>query len=81
MLFEFFHAILRFFIKKASELNAQAIANKHNLTRHIESVYKKSGFLEFGYCGHKEKRRDDINTHVKNNHNKHNCAGIGSVPM
>ena len=46
------------------------LANRNLLERHILSAHSKERLLECNFCDHKDSRKDNMKTHVKNNHSQ-----------
>ena len=46
------------------------LANKNLLARHIISAHSKERLFECDFCDHKDNRKDNMKTHVKNNHSQ-----------
>ena len=44
------------------------LANRFKLMRHVQTVHNKSKQFQCEYCEHRDKRSDNMKTHIRKNH-------------
>ena len=57
-------------LKVSCQKCPKVLSNKHKLAMHNQTAHSKVKPFECKFCDHKASRRDNLNTHVKNNHSQ-----------